>query len=308
MVRGIHGDKIVATLESEKLPSSDKNRVKTALEYYDNWIDKLNHTSAESLELLITRMVNLLNDYKNYIDINLIYDSEEDFLYRQKGQLKLDNTVIEEFLPILVQKCLTFEKKFEQDINIGSQTATFSSVHFTSSLSIPTKGGGIVIKTKDQDFAMSRKLYIKSSYDSSFPDSETETVYTNIGYILAEIKTNLDKTMFQEASATAHDIKLAVSGAKYYLLCDFLDMTPISTTTTDIEEILILRKAKRISSNIRKDFNTFEGRQRHRDWYINYLISNPYSSEIFARFINHILAQIKNESLVEDNVLSVGYF
>ena len=111
-----------------------------------------------------------------------------------------------------------------------------------------------------------------------------------------------------KASATAHDIKLAVSGAKYYLLCDFLDMTPISTTTTDIEEILILRKAKRISSNIRKDFNTFEGRQRHRDWYINYLISNPYSSEIFARFINHILAQIKNESLVEDNVLSVGYF
>ena len=41
-----------------------------------------------------------------------------------------------------------------------------------------------------------------------------------LGYVMAELKTNLDKTMYQEASATAHDIKLAVTGAKYYLLCD----------------------------------------------------------------------------------------
>ena len=39
---------------------------------------------------------------KYYIDVDLIFDSPEDFLYRQKGQLKLDNTVIEEFLPIFV--------------------------------------------------------------------------------------------------------------------------------------------------------------------------------------------------------------
>lgn len=76
---------------------------------------------------------------------------------------------------------------------------------------------------------------------------------------MTELKTNLDKTMYQEASATAHDIKLAVTGAKYYLLCDFLDMTPISTATTDIDEILIVRKAKRINSNIRKEFSTYAG-------------------------------------------------
>ena len=70
--------------------------------------------------------------------------------------------------------------------------------------------------------------------------------------------------MCQEASATAHDIKLAVTGAKCYLLCDFLDMTPISTATTDIDEILIVRKAKRISSNIRKEFCTYGRRQKHR--------------------------------------------
>lgn len=123
-----------------------------------------------------------------------------------------------------------------------------------------------------------------------------------------ELKTNLDKTMFQEASATAQDIKLAVPGANYYLLCDFLDMTPISTATTDIDEILVIRKAKRINSNIRKNFSTFSGRQQNRGWYVDYLKNNPYSPETLRRFFGHILSRIKNEELIESEVLDIGDF
>lgn len=256
---------------------------------------------------LIEKLVGLLNEYKLYVDVNLIFDSTEDFLYRQKGQLKLDNTVIEEFLPILVRKCIV--KEFGKcDVDVGSQTATFSSAYFESSLSYPAIGGGLRIKTKDQDFSMSRKLYLKSSYTSTFEETKTSTVTTHLGYVMAELKTNLDKTMYQEASATAHDIKLAVTGAKYYLLCDFLDMTPISTTTTDIDEILIVRKAKRISSNIRKEFSTYAGRQKNREWYVNYLTTHPYSANVLKRFIDHIFSQMKNEDLIEESVLDVGYF
>lgn len=259
------------------------------------------------LHELVEKLVTELNTYKNYIDINLIFDSEEDFLYRQKGQLKLDNTVIEEFMPIFVKKCV--EKVEENcDIEISSQIPTFSSVYFASSLSNPNIGGGINIKTKDQDFSMSRKLYLQSSYDPQFNPEKTVKLETHLGYVLAEMKTNLDKTMFQEASATAHDIKQAVTGAKYYLLCDYLDMTPISTTTTDIDEILILRKAKRISSNIRKEFSTKIGREKWRPWYTEYLMNNPYSVDMFKRFINHIFSQMSNEELIEESVLEVGYF
>ena len=166
----------------------------------------------------------------------------------------------------------------------------------------------INIKTKDQDFSMSRKLYLQSSYDPQFNPEKTVKLETHLGYVLAEMKTNLDKTMFQEASATAHDIKQAVTGAKYYLLCDYLDMTPISTTTTDIDEILILRKAKRISSNIRKEFSTKIGREKWRPWYTEYLMNNPYSVDMFKRFINHIFSQMSNEELIEESVLEVGYF
>lgn len=307
MPRGVHGEKIVAAMESVKMPETDIPRLKEALDKYDEWIVNINEASGDTLEELIEKMVTLLNDYKFYIDVNLIFDSKEDFLYRQKGQLKLDNTVIEEFMPMFVRKCIEHECGV-CDVEVDSQIPTFSSVYFESSLSNPVKGGGISIKTKDQDFSMSRKLYLRSSYDPEFKADKTVTLETHLGYVLSEMKTNLDKTMFQEASATAHDIKLAVTGAKYYLLCDFLDMTPISTTTTDIDEILITRKAKRISSSIRSLFSTYQGRVAKREWYVNYLKNNPYASDIFRRYIGHILSQLKNEELIEESVLEVGYF
>ena len=307
MPRGTHGEKIVAAMDSAKLPNSDKSRLEEALQKYDEWVSALEAADAPTVDELIEKLVGLLNEYKFYIDIDLIFDSTEYFLYRQKGQLKLDNTVIEEFLPIFVRKCII--KEFGKcDVEVGSQTATFSSAYFASSLSSPAIGGGLSIKTKDQDFSMSRALYLRSSYTPTFDSEKTVTVTTHLGYVMAELKTNLDKTMYQEASATAHDIKLAVTGAKYYLLCDFLDMTPISTATTDIDEILIVRKAKRISSNVRKEFSTYAGRQAHRAWYIDYLTKNPYSPDIFKRFVDHIFSQMKNEDLIEESVLDLGYF
>lgn len=307
MLRGTHGEKIVAARESDKLPVVDRSRLDAAIVRYDQWISSLETVDGENTEELIENMVKLLNEYKLYIDIDLIFDSTKDFLYRQKGQLKLDNTVMEEFLPIFARKCI--EKEFGQcEFTIGSQIATFSSVYFSSSLSTPGIGGGLNIKTKDQDFSMSRTLYLKSSYSPAFEISETKEVATHLGYIIAELKTNLDKTMYQEASATAHDLKLAVTGAKYFLLCDFLDMAPISTATTDIDEILIVRKAKRISSNIRKDFSTYAGRRKNREWYLAYLKQNPYAVDVFKRFANHIFSQIRNEDLIEESVLELGYF
>ena len=307
MIRGTHGEKIVAAIESDKMPETDKIRLREAIDKYDKWIERLNTDDSETLDSFIEMMVGLLNEYKFYIDVNLIFDSPEDFLYRQKGQLKLDNTVIEEFLPVFARRCI--EKKYGAcDITISSQTPTFSSVYFASSLSSPEIGGGINIKTKDQDFSMSRTLYLKSSYSPDFREGETVQLTTHLGYVLAELKTNLDKTMFQEASATAHDIKQAVTGAKYYLLCDWLDMTPISTATTDIDEILLVRKAKRINSNVRKAYSTFSGRQRNREAYVKYLKDNPYAPDVFKRFIEHIFSQMQNEELIEESVLDIGYF
>ena len=111
--------------------------------------------------------------------------------------------------------------------------------------------------------------------------------------------------MFQEASATAQDLKTAVVGAKYYLMAEWLDMTPLATATTYIDEVLVLRKAKRLASNVRSNYSSYAGRQANRDAYRAYLADNPFSVEVFGRLCNHISNLFPS---TEDAVLHNGFF
>jgi len=296
-----HLEKLNATLENPKLPKHDALRVKKAIKRYDEWITNLQKIEP-GRENIISDMVKMTNEYKLYIELNLIFDSREDFLYRQRGQLKLDNTIIEEFLPLLVTKAIP---ELSNGVELGPRSC-YSTAYFSSTLAYENVGGGLHIKTKDQDFAIARKLYIKSSHNSDFSKSIIKDTY--LAYVVAECKTNLDKTMFQEAAATAHDVKTVVPGAKYFLLCEWLDMSPISTAPTDIDEVLILRKSKRLSSNIRSKYNIYAGRKAAREQYKNFLVNNPYRYEVFERFINHIIGILKDHTPNENNVLEVGYF
>ena len=295
-----HLDKINAAIINDKMPESAIERLKTALPVYNQWITDMAAVEGSRQEI-VEQLVNLFNTYKFYVDFELIFSSPEDFLYRQKGQLKLDNTVIEEFLPHLAFKAFPELS----GVNFGP-TKCFSAAYFKTSLQAVTNGGGLSVRTKDQDFAISKKLYIKSSHDETF--ASTDSVETFLGYVTAECKTNLDKTMFQEATATANDVKSALPGAKYFLLCEWLDMTPVSTAPTDIDEVLLLRKAKRISSNIRKSFNTHAGRMAKADWYKDYLVNNPFDNDVFLRLIGHIESLLSDEDPAENTVLEDGFF
>lgn len=296
-----HGDKLNALLENEKLPETDYTHILEAKTCYKTWLEKLKAVQG-GYDEIVTEMVNLLNEYKKYIELNVIFDSDNNFLYRQKGQLKLDNTVIEEFLPIFLTTALS-DLFQDHDLCFGPTTC-FSGIRFESSILGDQVGGGMRIRTKDHDFAISRSLFIRSSHQKNFQNNLIEQ--TNIAYIAAECKTNLDKTMFQEATATALDVKLAVPGAKYYLLCEWLDMSPISTNTTAIDEILILRKAKRLSSDVRQAFSTVEGRKRNRKKYVEYLDANPFSADVFLRFLDHVRSVVDENP--ENEVLMKGYF
>ena len=162
------------------------------------------------------------------------------------------------------------------------------------------------IRAKDQDFAISRKIFLKASHNRDFNDSISREA--NIAYVAAECKTNLDKTMFQEGAATALDVKLSVPGAKYFLLCEWLDMSPISSSLTAIDEILILRKAKRLSSNVRSAFSTAQGRKKNRNHFVNHLDDNSFAPAVFMRFLSEIEKMIGKDELDEKDVLSRGYF
>jgi len=289
-------------MENDKLPHGDRKRIEYAITRYSKWIIALQGLRGNPKEVL-KKSIDLVNEYRNFLDLDVIFDSPDDFLYRQKGQLKLDNSVIEEFLPYIVNMVFPH---IAENYYIGPQSC-YSALYFTSSLRLSSDIPGIRSRTKDQDFAISKKVYIMSSYDSEFIKN-VEAVETNIGYLCAECKTNLDKTMFQEANATAHDVKTGVTAAKYLLLCEWLDMTPINTSGTDIDEVLILRKARRLGSQVRSRYSTRQGRESGRSAYEQFLREHPFSLDVFVRFLDHINALIENKDPDEEDVLSKGFF
>jgi hypothetical protein len=223
-------------------------------------------------------------------------------LYRQKGQLKLDNTILEEFLPQVVFRSL---RGIDDSFELVPRN-TFSGLSFLSSLGNLGLGGEPSIRNKDQDFILGKRLYLKSSFDREFKDYKL--IESHLGYVCAECKTNLDKTMFQEAVATSKDLKIAVPGSLYFLICEFLDMTPISIISTQIDDVLIVRKTKRMSSNIRQEYRTPEERRLHRQEYIDFLDSSKYYPDVFQRMIDKIQALIDDTSPSMENVLEQGHF
>jgi hypothetical protein len=254
---------------------------------------------------LLRGLVDSLSTYKRHVEIDLIFDSQDDFLYRQKGQLKLDNTVLEEFLPYLFNLRLIPGLKRIDTLTVGPQSS-FAGLSFGSPF-LPLDSGAVVLKLKDQDFSVAKPHQI-----SIADDPRGRRVFEAkffVSHFATEIKTNLDKKMFQEASQTAAELKRAVPGSRYVLLCEFLDMTPITTKLTSIDEVIVLRKAKRLASNIRAEFSTVAGRRRARDEYVRYLDAHPLRYECFERFVGHLNELFpEKEEDSEDVVLDRGYF
>lgn len=296
-----HGDKLQALLANDKLPASDQARVRDAIEKYHEWIGELDSLPIQQpVESLVTS----LNDYKTFIDLELIYDSHEDFLYRQKGQLKLDNTVLEEFLPRLVGN--QFADRMEgRGLIIGPAKAV-AHIRFDSDLRSDSAGGDLTVRAKDQDFAIARPLFIKASHHENFSNAHSER--TTLAYVAAEVKTNLDKTMFQEASATAHDLKAAIPSSRYFLLCEWLDMTPISTDLTAIEEVIVLRRTRRLGADLRGQFSSVSGRTANRGTFQRYLMDHPLDPNMFGRFLSHVGRLLGVDVENEEDAVERGWF
>ena len=296
-----HLDKLSALSRNQRLPEADSIRVEEAAQRYHEWIRELQDIQGTQKET-VQQLVDATNRYKEFVELDLIFDSLEDFLYRQKGQLKLDNSILEEFLPHLFHKGLDLENS---SIELGPQK-TFAGLSFMSSLSSPGPGGHPTLRTKNQDFALSKRLYMMTSFDKDFKDAER--IESDLGYVCVECKTNLDKTMLQEAIATSRDLKMAVPSSLYFVVCEFLDMTPVSIISTHIDDVFIVRKAKRMPSNVRQRYRNAEERQKYRDEYVEFLDSSRYYADVFQRMVDKVQSVVDEGGPAEDEVLKQGYF
>lgn len=296
-----HMDKLKALLRNPRLPTADKPRVEEAVQRYNDWISELQRIKPGQKNS-VRQLVEATNRYKTFIELDLIFDSPENFLYRQKGQLKLDNTILEEFLPQLAYRSLQLDN---QTFEYGPRS-TFAGLSFTSSIVDSGRGGHPRLRTKDQDFVLGKRLYMMTSFDKDF--TQSEVIESHLGYVCVECKTNLDKTMFQEAVATSRDLKIAVPSSLYFLVCEFLDMTPVSITSTQIDDVLVVRKAKRMSSNVRQEYRSAEARMKHRQAYVEFLESAKYYADVFQRMIDKIQSMVEETDPEIDKVLKQGHF
>ncbi len=83
----------------------------------------------------------------------------------------------------------------------------------------------------------------------------------------------------------------------------------ITTKLTSIDEVIVLRKAKRLASNVRAEFSTASGRRKARTTYVAHLQRNAIKMECFQRFIWHLNECFpENAEAEEDVVLGRGYF
>jgi hypothetical protein len=299
-----HGDKLKALVKNNKLPSADRPRLGRQIEAYEAWLAAMDALDIEG-DTLLEGLVNLLNVYKKSVEYDFIFCAPDDFLYRQKGQLKLDNTVLEEFLPRLFDARLVPGFERQTGLECGPR-ASYAGLSFDSPL-MPLADGAVYLKSKDQDFSVTRSHKISITRSDNLEDRYEENFH--VSYFATEIKTNLDKTMFQEAAATAAELKRASTGSKYILLCEWLDMTPINTKLTAMDEVIVLRKAKRLASNIRANFSTHEGRLASSKAYERILDDHPLSVDGFRRFVWHLNECFPSEERdAQDVILHRGYF
>ena len=74
------------------------------------------------------------------------------------------------------------------------------------------------------------------------------------------------------------------------------------------EEVIVLRKAKRLSANVRQHFSIASGRAKNRDAFERHLADHPLSPKAFQRFLDHVERLLDDGSENERDVLDRGWF
>lgn len=295
MIQFPHKEKLLAAIDNPKA-AADRDILREAYSAYEQWINSINGLQTTGDEYL-TDLVRLLNEYKDHLEVELVARRGSDFLKRQKGQLKLDNSVIEEFLPYLVTPKLLSNLPQNYELETGSHTS-FMSLSFCPSSIQTLEKPQIMIKDKDQDFAIGKSFFYKFSTDQNFDAHKTIDGRLFLAVLAAECKVNYDKTMFQECAGTAARLKQGCPISKYYTLVEYLDMTPEDTRLTSIDNVFLLRHARRLPYEKRSVYEEIKAQHQN----------NPISFDVMKAFLVEIQNFINATWYNPDAALERGSF
>jgi len=290
-----HKDKLQAAINNPKC-GKDVPILKEAYRAYEDWINRMQSLSSTGKDKVF-EMTKYLNEYKDFLEVELIARKGTPFLTRQKGQLKLDNSVLEEFLIHLVDPSILHGLP-DFELDIGPQKAFMSLSFLPPSIEHLNKRPNVILKVKDQDFSIGKSIYYKFSSHKDFDTKRTTEGDLSLAVLAAEIKVNYDKTMFQECAGTASRLKQGCPSAKYYALVEYLDMTPEDCRLTEIDNVFLLRRAKRLPFEKRNVYEEIKAQHAN----------HPIDPDVIRTFVQEIQLFIDSVWYDPEEALKRGSF
>ena len=142
------------------------------------------------------------------------------------------------------------------------------------------------------------RIYYRFAPTDGYAPIQTTDGSLVLAVLAAECKVNLDKTMFQEAAGTASRLKQGCPGARYYVLVEYLDMRPEDTRLTDIDNVFILRKVKRLP--VDKRGIVAEVERIHKE--------HPIDVDVVWRFVLELGAFVQTAWYDPEEALARGSF
>ncbi len=188
---------------------------------------------------VISRRVSLLNEYKDFLD-------QQRYAEAFDSRSNLHSSVLEEFMFYLFRDLV---ESISSSALIG-KSHSFKDMFFRPSSYVDMlKKPHTLIEIKDHDFA------IGASVNASMKcvGSEVEEHHRwDIPAVAVECKTYLDKTMLQDVSTAADQLKQRNPNAMYIVVAEWLKLTDaVNLKKYKVDQIYILRKQKNTDREFR---------------------------------------------------------
>ena len=268
----VHGNNILQKLNHRRKYTGDSSvlYLKQISERYEIWKEKnlelkgpFKGDSIEKSQEIIIERVKLLNDYKDFLDI-------QEYAEHFDSRSNLHSSVLEEFMYYLFKDVV---EEISPNSLIG-KSHSFKDIFFRSnSYSSMVEKPCAVIEKKDHDFSIG--ISVNAEMNCNGSDFNEKHVW-DIPAIAIECKTYLDKTMLQDVSTAAEEIKLKNPNAMYIVVAEWLKLTEsINLKKYKVDQIYVLRKQKNTDREYR---------------YLDGYIKNP----IYSDAVIHLFALVKD--------------
>ncbi|BCL34548.1 hypothetical protein NSMS1_09950 [Nostoc sp. MS1] len=265
---------------------------------YDKWhaanIELFGPTSnsTDQDNTIITKRVELLATYKNFID-------QQQYAEKFDSRSNLHSSVLEEFLYYLFRD---LAKDFGENALIG-KSHTFKDIFFVPpNYSEMLKRPYARIERKDHDFVIGAT--VQASLEASVPPEQdknpgevlslfkeepeqysevtvtgnTETHIFDIPVVAIECKTYLDKTMLEGSSRAAEDLKARNPNSLYIVVMEWIKLTSdVNLRKYKVDQIYVLRQQK----NTDREF-------RYEESYIKNPINSTVIQHLFYKVRKHL--------------------